>query len=52
MFGALTENLMLKVLAFVFALILWFFVVGEQKIEKAYPVPLELSNVPEGLIVR
>ena len=24
---------------------------GEQKIEKAYPVPLELSNVPEGLIV-
>ncbi len=51
MFGAITENLMLKVLAFVFALILWFFVMGEQKLEKGYPVPLELRNVPQGLIV-
>ncbi|PLY01092.1 MAG: YbbR domain pair protein [Desulfuromonas sp.] len=51
MLNLLTENLMLKLLAFVFALILWFFVMGEQKIEKGYAVPLELQNVPEGLIV-
>lgn len=51
MFGTLTENLMLKILAFVFALILWFFVMGEQRLEKGYPVPLELRNIPEGLIV-
>lgn len=51
MLNVLTENLMLKLLAFVFALILWFFVIGEQKLEKGFAVPLELSNVPEGLIV-
>src|SRR5210317_1929815 len=51
MFAAMTENLLLKVLAFVFALILWFFVMGEQKLEKGYPAPLELRNVPKGLIV-
>jgi len=51
MLGLITENLLLKVLAFVFALILWFFVMGEQKLEKGYPVPLELRNVPQGLMV-
>ncbi len=51
MLSALTENLMLKILAFVFAVILWFFVMGEQKLEKGYAVPLELRNVPEGLMV-
>lgn len=47
----MTENLLLKILAFVFALVLWFFVTAEQTVEKAYPVPLELRNVPEGLVV-
>ncbi len=51
MMAVLTENLMLKILAFVFALILWFFVMGEQNLEKGYPVPLDLRNLPEGLIV-
>jgi len=51
MMSLLTENLMLKLLAFVFALILWFFVLGEQKLEKGYAVPLEMKNVPEELIV-
>ena len=51
MLSAFTENLMLKILAFVFALILWFFVMGEQKLEKGFAVPLELRNVPDGLIV-
>lgn len=51
MLNAFTENLMLKLLAFVFALILWFFVMGEQRLEKGFAVPLELKNVPQGLVV-
>lgn len=47
----LTENWMMKLLSLVFALVLWFFVMGEQDLEKGYAVPVELSNVPEGLIV-
>lgn len=51
MLSKFSENFLLKILAFVFALILWFFVMGEQKLEKGYAVPLELRNVPKGLIV-
>ena len=47
----LTENWMIKLLSLVFALVLWFFVMGEQNLEKGFVVPLELSNIPEGLIV-
>lgn len=51
MFRRLTENLFLKLLSLAFALILWFFVMGEQKQEVAYNVPLILKNIPEGLMV-
>lgn len=47
----LTENWMMKLLSLVFALVLWFFVMGEQDLEKGFSVPVELSNLPEGLIV-
>lgn len=47
----LTENWMMKLLSLVFALVLWFFVMGEQNLEKGFAVPVELLNVPEGLIV-
>ncbi|MBE0500169.1 MAG: YbbR-like domain-containing protein [Desulfuromonadales bacterium] len=47
----LTENWMIKLLSLVFALVLWFFVMGEQNLEKGFAVPIELSNIPEGLIV-
>ncbi len=51
MLKKLTENWTLKLLALVFAGMLWFFVTGEQKLERSYAVPLELRNMPTGLMV-
>ncbi len=51
MLKILTENWALKVLSLVFALILWFFVMGERKLERSYAVPLEITNVPKGMMV-
>jgi YbbR domain-containing protein len=51
MFKRLMENLFLKLLSLAFALILWFFVMGEQKQEVSYAVPLIIKNVPTGLMV-
>jgi len=51
MLKKLTENWVLKLLALVFACILWFFVTGEQKLERSYAVPLELKNMPVGMMV-
>ena len=51
MFKLLTENWALKLLSLVFALILWFFVMGERKLERSYAVPLEMKNVPKAMIV-
>jgi len=51
MFERLTENWLLKLLSLVFAVILWFFVIGERKLEVGYAVPLQLKNVPPGLMV-
>ncbi len=47
----LIENWFLKLLSLIFALILWFFVMGEQKQEVSYAVPLVLKNIPTGLMV-
>jgi YbbR domain-containing protein len=47
----LTHNWLLKLLSLVFAVILWSFVMGEQKLEQGYSVPLQLQNVPAGLMV-
>lgn len=51
MFKLLTENWALKLLSLVFALILWFFVMGERKLERSYAVPLEMKNVPAAMMV-
>ncbi len=51
MFKTLTENWVAKLLSFIFAVILWFFVMGEQKLEVGYAVPLELKNMPAGMMV-
>lgn len=51
MIKKLTENWALKLLALVFSFILWFFVTGEQKLERSYAVPLELKNMPAGMMV-
>ena len=51
MFRRLTENIFLKLLSLAFALILWFFVMGEQKQELSYAVPLAIKNLPATLMV-
>jgi YbbR domain-containing protein len=51
MLKKLTENWVLKLLSLAFALVLWFFVMGEQRLERSYSVPLELENMPAGMMV-
>ena len=51
MFHFLTENLSLKLLALAFAVILWFFVMGEQRHEVAHVVTVDYRNLPKGLII-
>jgi YbbR domain-containing protein len=46
-----TENWLLKLISLAFALVLWFSVMGERKLEIGFTVPLELKNVPEGMMV-
>ncbi len=51
MFQLIVRNWGLKLLSLTFALLLWLFVMGEQKAEVGYTVPLELKNLPVGLVV-
>jgi YbbR domain-containing protein len=51
MIRRLTENWILKLISLTFALILWFFVMGERRLEIGYAVPLETENVPAGLMI-
>lgn len=51
MFQLIVRNWGLKLLSLTFALLLWLFVMGEQKAEVGYTVPLELKNLPAGLVV-
>jgi YbbR domain-containing protein len=51
MLTVLSDNWVLKLLSLAFALILWFFVMGERKLEVGYAVPLELKNVPPEMMV-
>ncbi len=41
----------LKVISLAFAILLWFFVVGEEKAEVTMSIPLEIVNVPQHLII-
>ena len=41
----------LRLLSLIFAVMLWFFVVGEEKAEITINVPLEIVNLPQGLII-
>lgn len=45
------ENWKLKVLATLFAILLWLFVVGERLGEIGLVVPIELRNIPPGTVV-
>lgn len=51
MLSFISENWRLKLLALGCAMILWFFVMGERRLEVAYSVPVELKNVPQGMVV-
>lgn len=51
MMKMVTENWFLKLLSLTFALILWFFVMGEQRLEQGFSASLQLRNMPEGLMI-
>jgi len=51
MIHRLSENWILKIISLVFAVVLWFFVMGEQKQEVGFSVPLRLVNIPDGLML-
>jgi len=51
MLGSLSENWILKLISLIFALVLWFFVMGERRQEIGLSVPLNLENVPSGMMV-
>ncbi|PLY02810.1 MAG: YbbR domain pair protein [Desulfuromonas sp.] len=51
MIQSLLNNWHLKLLSLLFATVLWLFIVGEQKLERGFSVPLELKNLPESLMV-
>lgn len=51
MIQLIVRNWHFKLLSLVFSLLLWMFVMGEQKAEVGYTVPLELKNLPAGLVV-
>lgn len=45
------KDWVLKVLSIAFAILLWFFVVGEEKAEVGLSIPLEIVNVPPNLVI-
>lgn len=45
------KNVRYKILALLLAVIIWYFVVGEERAEVGLTVPLELINIPRNLIV-
>ncbi len=47
----LSQNLFLKILSLAFAVLLWFFVVLEDKVEKEVPAEVKIKNIPQGLIL-
>jgi YbbR domain-containing protein len=51
MIRGFTDNWILKLISLTFALILWFFVMGERRLEIGYAVPLETENIPAGLMI-
>jgi YbbR domain-containing protein len=49
--GFFRKDWVFKSLSLGFALLLWFFVVGEEKAEVSISIPLELINIPAGLVI-
>ncbi|ORJ63047.1 CdaR family protein [Geothermobacter hydrogeniphilus] len=51
MLSSLAQNWFLKLISLIFALVLWFFVMGERRQEIGLSVPLNLGNIPEGMMI-
>jgi len=49
--GSIRKDWVLKLFSLGFALLVWFFVVGEQKAEVNVSIPLELVNIPADLVI-
>ena len=47
----LPKNLILKLVSLFFALFLWYFVVGEDKIDTTVYVAVEITNLPQNLVI-
>ena len=45
------KNWVLKLISFFFAFFLWYFVVGEDKIDKTFNIPVEILNLPADLTI-
>jgi len=45
------KNWVLKLLSFLFALFLWYFVVGEDKVDMNVTIPVEIVNLPRDLVI-
>jgi YbbR domain-containing protein len=46
-----SSGIVIKIISLLFATLLWFFVVAEEKSELTLPILVELVNVPKGLMV-
>jgi YbbR domain-containing protein len=51
MFENILENWILKFISLAFAVVLWFFVMGESRMEVTHVVPLEYEGLTEGLMI-
>lgn len=45
------KNWVLKLLSLLFALFLWYFVVGEDKVDMNVTIPVEIVNLPRDLVI-
>ena len=45
------KNWVLKLLSLLFAMFLWYFVVGEDKVDMTVTIPVEIVNLPRDLVI-
>lgn len=50
-FAVLTKNWLLKLLSLIIGASLWYFVVGEDRVDLIVTIPLELRNLPTELVI-
>jgi hypothetical protein len=51
MLRAITHNLRLKLLALGIALVMWIFVVGQDRVEMTVEVPVEITGIPADMVI-